>query len=143
MAVHKSIDGKAVADSWTPKIVSVLIGDNLSVDLSVRNQRRAAEKVNMHLDERHYFGDITEPEILAAIGSMNVDPSITGIIVQRPVPEAISIKRMQSAIHPLKNIAGKHPASIGNIVYNELELGPCTAMAASNYYGGQGSGSKW
>lgn len=23
-----------------------------------------------------------------------------------------------------------HPASIGNIVYNELELGPCTAMAS-------------
>ncbi len=23
-----------------------------------------------------------------------------------------------------------HPASIGNIVYNELELGPCTAIAA-------------
>ncbi len=146
MTAHKIIDGKSVAaellsevseqvvrlraGGWTPKIVSVLIGDNPSVELYVRNQRRAAEKVNMQFEERHYSGDITEPEILAAIGSMNVDPSVTGIIVQRPVPEAISIKRMQSAIHPLKDIEGMHPASIGNIVYNELELGPCTAMAA-------------
>ncbi len=146
MTAHKNIDGKAVAGellsdvaervsqlragSSTPNIVSVLIGDNPSVELYVRNQRRAAEKVNMQFEERHYAGDITEPEILAAIGSMNVDPSVTGIIVQRPVPQAISIKRVQSAIHPLKDIEGMHPASIGNIVYNELELGPCTAMAA-------------
>src|SRR5690606_5586436 len=66
----------------------------------------------------------------AAIGALNVDPRVTGIILQRPVPPHLSIKALQSAIHPLKDVEGMHPASIGNIVYNELELGPCTALAA-------------
>ncbi|MBV5324333.1 MAG: bifunctional 5,10-methylenetetrahydrofolate dehydrogenase/5,10-methenyltetrahydrofolate cyclohydrolase, partial [Rhodospirillaceae bacterium] len=55
---------------------------------------------------------------------------VTGIILQRPVPAHLSIKQLQGAIHPLKDVEGMHPASIGNIVYNELELGPCTAMAS-------------
>ena len=81
-------------------------------------------------DERHFAEDISEAEMLAAVQAMNADPRVTGIIVQRPVPEQINIKRLQSAIHPLKDVEGLHPASVGNIVYNELDLGPCTAMAS-------------
>ncbi len=146
MSNHKNIDGKLVAkdilakaaegvrelraSGWTPKILSVCIGDNSAVALYVRNQRKAAESVNLLFDERLFPATISEAEVVAAIASMNVDPSVTGIIIQRPVPEHISIKRLQSSVHPLKDIEGMHPASIGNIVYNELELGPCTAMAA-------------
>jgi methylenetetrahydrofolate dehydrogenase (NADP+)/methenyltetrahydrofolate cyclohydrolase len=55
---------------------------------------------------------------------------VTGVIIQRPVPGQISIKELQSAVHPLKDVEGMHPASIGNIVYNDLVLGPCTSVAA-------------
>jgi hypothetical protein len=44
--------------------------------------------------------------------------------------DSLSIKELQSAVHPLKDVEGMHPASIGNIVYNELELAPCTATAS-------------
>jgi methylenetetrahydrofolate dehydrogenase (NADP+)/methenyltetrahydrofolate cyclohydrolase len=37
---------------------------------------------------------------------------------------------LQSAIHPLKDVEGMNPASIGNIVYNDLALSPCTAAAS-------------
>ena len=40
------------------------------------------------------------------------------------------MRELQSAIHPLKDVEGMHPASIGNIVYRDLSLGPCTAMAS-------------
>ena len=40
------------------------------------------------------------------------------------------MKTLQKAVHPLKDVEGMHPASIGNIVYNDLALGPCTAVAA-------------
>jgi len=74
--------------------------------------------------------DISINELQAAISNFNVDPKVTGIFLQRPVPESIPIKILQKAIHPLKDVEGMHPTSIGNIVYNELELGPCTAMAS-------------
>ena len=143
---HKDLDGRAIAagineecrrqvetlkeSGWAPRLVSVVIGDVAAVEIYVRNQKRTAERLGIAFEERHFPADITEPEMLAAMQAMNVDPRITGIIVQRPAPAQINVKRLQAAIHPLKDVEGLHPASIGNIVYNEIELGPCTAMAS-------------
>ncbi|WP_292128915.1 bifunctional 5,10-methylenetetrahydrofolate dehydrogenase/5,10-methenyltetrahydrofolate cyclohydrolase, partial [Mesorhizobium sp.] len=74
--------------------------------------------------------DITAGELEAAIHGLNADPRVTGIIIQRPVPAHIPIKTLQAAVHPLKDVEGMHPASIGNIVYNQLDLAPCTAAAS-------------
>jgi methylenetetrahydrofolate dehydrogenase (NADP+)/methenyltetrahydrofolate cyclohydrolase len=61
---------------------------------------------------------------------MNDDPSVLGVILQRPVPDHINVRSLQSAIHPLKDVEGMNPASIGNIVYSDVALAPCTAAAA-------------
>ncbi len=115
---------------WDPKLISIKVGENPSVDLYIRNQRLKAEKVGIIFEEKRYPQDISTNELQAAITNFNVDPKVTGIFLQRPAPESISIKTLQKAIHPLKDVEGMHPTSIGNIVYNELELGPCTAMAS-------------
>jgi methylenetetrahydrofolate dehydrogenase (NADP+)/methenyltetrahydrofolate cyclohydrolase len=52
------------------------------------------------------------------------------VILQRPVDEGINVRTLQSAIHPLKDLEGMSPASIGSIVYNDLALAPCTAAAS-------------
>ena len=115
---------------WDPKLISIKVGTNPAVDLYIRNQRLKAEQVGIIFEEKEYPYDISANELQAAIANFNVDPQITGIFLQRPVPESIPIKTLQKAIHPLKDVEGMHPTSIGNIVYNELELGPCTAMAS-------------
>ena len=143
---HKDLDGRVIAadileecraqvgplkdGGWSPRLISVVIGDVDAVEIYVRNQKRTAEKIGIAFEQRHFPADITETEMIAAMQAMNADPRITGIIVQRPAPEHINVKRLQSAIHPLKDVEGLHPASIGNIVYNEIDLGPCTAMAS-------------
>jgi len=143
---YKDIDGRAVsrdivsvvgeqarelaAVGWAPKLVSITVGDTGPVEVYVRNQRRIAAAANIAFEERHFAADATRAELIAAIGTMNADPRVTGIIVQRPVPEPISIRELQSAVHPLKDVEGMHPASIGNIVYNQVELAPCTAAAS-------------
>ncbi len=143
---HNLIDGRAVAkdmlagisgqvtdlknSGWTPKLVSIKVGDSPEIDLYIRNQRRNAERVGIAFVEKQYPVEISVAEMHAAIVNMNVDPSVTGIIVQRPLPAHIPIKALQATIHPLKDVEGMHPASIGYIVYNELELGPCTAVAS-------------
>ena len=140
------LDGKAIAkdildevsikiselktSGWDPKLISIKVGKNPAVDLYIRNQSIKSEQVGITFVEKEYPHDISANELQAAITNFNVDPKITGIFLQRPVPENISIKTLQKAIHPLKDVEGMHPASIGNIVYNELELGPCTAMAS-------------
>jgi len=145
-ADYRDIDGRAVASrmlsqvvtdvdelkalGWHPRLVSIRVGDDPAVNLYIRNQERAATQVGIDFERRTFPAEISEGEVRAAITHLNVDPGVTGIILQRPVPEHLPIQQLQSTIAPLKDVEGMHPASIGNIVYRNVELGPCTAVAA-------------
>lgn len=111
-------------------LVSIAIGDIPEVAVYIRNQKRAAETAGIPFDEQIWPEDTTPEDAKARIQAMNDDPSVLGIILQRPVAAHINVRSLQSAIHPLKDVEGMNPASIGNIVYNDVALAPCTASAA-------------
>jgi len=113
-----------------PKLVSILIGDVPEAAVYVRNQARGAEQAGLPFEQVNWPADITQDDCKAKILEMNDDPSVLGIILQRPVPEHINVRSLQSAIHPLKDVEGMNPASIGNIVYSDVALAPCTAAAS-------------
>ncbi|MFD9901667.1 bifunctional 5,10-methylenetetrahydrofolate dehydrogenase/5,10-methenyltetrahydrofolate cyclohydrolase [Mesorhizobium sp. NPDC059025] len=121
---------EARSEGFPAKLVSITVGDVDAVDVYVRNQRAKAAQAGIDFEERRFPADVTARELEAAIHGMNADPRVTGIIIQRPVPKHIPVKALQSAVHPLKDVEGMHPASIGNIVYNQLDLAPCTAAAS-------------
>lgn len=115
---------------WPPRLVSVAVGEVAAAELYMRNQRRQAEAVGVAFETRHYDESISLEQLIGVIQGLNADPRVNGIIIQRPLPGHIPVKTLQKTVHPLKDVEGMHPASIGNIVYNDLALGPCTAVAA-------------
>ncbi|MBK0400661.1 bifunctional 5,10-methylenetetrahydrofolate dehydrogenase/5,10-methenyltetrahydrofolate cyclohydrolase [Limibaculum sp. M0105] len=143
---HKVLDGRALAQriraevaadvaaltasGWPVRLVSISAGDTEAARLYVRNQSRAAASVGMDFEARDYPGDIGSEELTGIIQGLNTDPRVTGIIIQRPTPAHLPERRLQRSVHPLKDVEGMHPANIGNIVYNDLKMGPCTAVAA-------------
>ena len=140
------IDGKAIAadiraavakeaatlaaEGWQPRLVSVSVGDNPAAELYVRNQQKSAEAAGVAFEPRSYPVETSLEQLVGILQGLNGDPRVHGVIIQRPLPPHIPVKALQKAVHPLKDVEGMHPASIGNIVYNDLALGPCTAVAA-------------
>ena len=143
---HRLLDGRTVRDrilaevaarvadaSATHRIgrlVSVSIGEHKEVGIYVRGQAAAARKVGLRFEEQTWPSTLTQDECKARLVAMNDDPDVLGVILQRPVPAHIHGRSLASAIHPLKDLEGMNPASIGNIVYNDLALAPCTAAAS-------------
>ena len=140
---HRLIDGHAVKNrilaevkAYTgqqqdmPRLVSICIGDTPEVAVYVRNQERGALQAGLPFQQLHWDHGITQDACKTQILQMNDDPSILGIILQRPVPDHINVRSLQSAVHPLKDVEGMNPASIGNIVYSDVALAPCTAAAS-------------
>lgn len=143
---HKILDGRRLAaglkteiaakareltaEGWPPKLVSITVGEGEATLLYVRNQKRVAAEVGIGFEERVYPAGIGVEELTGIIHGLNADARVSGIIIQRPVPASIPIRNLQRAVAPLKDVEGMHPASIGNIVYNDLVMGPCTAVAA-------------
>ncbi|MFD2737951.1 bifunctional 5,10-methylenetetrahydrofolate dehydrogenase/5,10-methenyltetrahydrofolate cyclohydrolase [Sulfitobacter aestuarii] len=146
MRDHRLIDGKVVrarildeakayveaagGSNRIGRLVSVSIGDNPEVAVYVRNQARGAVAAGIRFDQQLWSADVTQEECKQRIAAMNDDPNVLGVILQRPVPEHIHVRSLQSAIHPLKDVEGMNPSSIGNIVYSDVALAPCTAAAS-------------
>ena len=112
------------------KIVSIAVDGNAELEVYIRNQARMAARVGLDFDQQMWSRDITQDVCKSRIQDMNDDPSVLGIIIQRPLPSHINIRSLQSAVHPLKDLEGMNPASIGNIIYSDIALVPCTAAAS-------------
>jgi methylenetetrahydrofolate dehydrogenase (NADP+)/methenyltetrahydrofolate cyclohydrolase len=112
------------------RLVSISIGEQKAAAVYVRGQAKAATRVGFRFEEQIWPSTLTQEECKARIVAMNDDGDVLGVILQRPVPAHIHGRSLASAIHPLKDTEGMNPASIGNIVYNELALAPCTAAAS-------------
>lgn len=146
MMDHRLIDGRAVRDRILAsvaervragsvkhslgKLVSISIGEHKEVGVYVRGQANAAKKVGIPFEEQTWPSALTQDECKARLVAMNGDPGVLGVILQRPIPKHLHGRSLASAIHPLKDIEGMNPASIGNIVYNDMALAPCTAAAS-------------
>jgi methylenetetrahydrofolate dehydrogenase (NADP+)/methenyltetrahydrofolate cyclohydrolase len=143
---HKIIDGKKQAQiikdevqarvaklrvlGWQPRLISIDVGDSPAVSLYIKNQQRAAEKVGIEFEHHHYPGNTTQREMLAVIQALNMDPRVTGIILQRPVPRTLDLEELENTIHHIKDVEGMSSSNIGNIVYGDSSLGPCTSLAS-------------
>jgi methylenetetrahydrofolate dehydrogenase (NADP+)/methenyltetrahydrofolate cyclohydrolase len=112
------------------RIVSISIGEHKEATVYVRGQARAADHVGLRFESQTWPRELSQEECKARIVAMNDDSDVLGMILQRPVPSHINGRSLASAIHPLKDLEGMNPASIGNIVYNDLALAPCTAAAS-------------
>ena len=112
------------------RLVSVSIGTHSAASVYTRSQASAARKVGLRFDEETWASELSQAECKARLLAMNDDNDVLGVILQRPVPPHINGRSLASAIHPLKDLEGMNPASIGDIVYNDLALAPCTAAAS-------------
>lgn len=115
---------------WAPRLASLEIGHNPAAALYIRNQERVATALGIDFENRKYPDEISQREMLAAIQAMNIDPHITGIIIQRPVPVDLDLKQLELAIAPAKDVEGMNPTNIGKVVYDDFVLGPCTSQAS-------------
>jgi len=112
------------------RLVSISIGDHKEVAVYVRGQARAADRVGLRFESQTWPSSLSQDECKTRLVAMNDDADVLGVILQRPVPSHIHGRSLASAIHPFKDLEGMNPASIGNIVYNDLALAPCTAAAS-------------
>ncbi len=66
----------------------------------------------------------------AAVGALNDDPLVDGVIVQMPLPPTIRLRAVIDAIDPAKDIDGIHPLNAGLLRLGYDGFLPATAHAA-------------
>ena len=112
-----------------PKLVAVQVGENPSSRVYLNAQKKSCEAMGIEHEVKNVNQDTTENELIQFMHTLNNDSSITGIILQLPLPQGIDVRKVQSNIAVEKDVEGVNPANLGWIVYGRPLLAPCTALA--------------
>lgn len=95
----------------TLKAVIIQVGSNEASNRYVRNKLNDLESVQINAELHKFPEDISEDALLSELYQLNEDKSVTGYLVQLPLPKHISEAKINMAIDPKKDIDGFHPLS--------------------------------
>ena len=111
-----------------PGLTVILIGDLAPSQIYVRNKERSAKEVGLKSEVIKYPDNVEEIEILNKIDELNKDHTVSGILVQLPLPKHINKKKVIEAIIPEKDVDGFHPVNVGNLSSGYESSIPCTPL---------------
>ena len=136
-------DGKALASSIeeavsrgvaelidsgiAPHLAVVIVGEDSASRVYVRNKQRACERCGIKSTLIELSEGSTQEEVIENVERLNADASVHGILVQSPILGDVDELAVASAISPLKDVDGFHPANLGRLVQGDSSgLLPCT-----------------
>lgn len=77
-----------------PKLVVILVGEDVGSQVYVRNKERAAKKIGFHSQVDRLPETTTEEELLQLVETYNKDEEVDGILVQLPLPKHIDEEKV-------------------------------------------------
>ena len=142
--VAKILDGKQIAKEFrqrlknqvnelkehgfTPKLSVILVGNDGASQSYVKSKKKAAEKIGMISEIVHLDESTSEEEVLSELNRLNNDDTVSGILVQVPLPKQVSEQKVLETINPNKDVDGFHPINIGKLYIDEQTFVPCTPL---------------
>ena len=111
-----------------PGLTVILIGDMAPSQIYVRMKEKAANEVGLNSEVIRYPGTEEEKTVLDKIEELNKDESISGILVQLPLPKHIDKQKVIENILPGKDVDGFHPMNVGNLSSGYESSVPCTPL---------------
>jgi methylenetetrahydrofolate dehydrogenase (NADP+)/methenyltetrahydrofolate cyclohydrolase len=134
--VAKGVRELLAAKGLRPGLATVLVGDDPASQVYVKSKGRAAAELGMASFDHRLPADTSETELLALIASLNIDPTIHGVLVQLPLPKHIDTAHVLRAVDPNKDVDGFHPINVGRL--SSVAPGapldfpvPCTPLGVS------------
>jgi len=115
--------------SVRPGLGVVLVGDDEASHIYVGIKERRAEELEFSFRKEILPATATEDEIIRAIGTLNRDEDIHGIIVQLPLPRGLDTDRIIAAIDPGKDADGFHPETAARFLGGDRSSVPVFPQA--------------
>lgn len=112
-----------------PKLSIISVGDDEASKIYINSKTKACERAGICTEEIALNKNTSEKELINIIDGLNKDRSITGILVQLPLPDHIDENKVAKAIDPQKDVDGLNPINMGNLISKNNVLIPCTACA--------------
>lgn len=124
--IKKQVGQFIAAGNRPPKLVAVLVGQDPASQVYVRNKERACKRAGIDSELIRMDADSTTEQLLDLVGRLNQDATVSGILVQLPLPPAIDAIKVLDAISPTKDVDAFHPENVGLLSQGRPRFLPCT-----------------
>lgn len=89
-----------------PELVIIQVGSNPDSESYIKQKKIFGESLGIPVHHKSFEEDISEEEILEIIKIYNTNDSVTGIIVQLPLPQHLNTRKILDMINPEKDVDG-------------------------------------
>jgi len=117
---------KAANNGATPKLATILVGDDPASATYVKMKGNACERIGMQSVKVEMPASTTTEELLEKIAELNSDENVHGILLQHPVPEQVDERRCFDAIDVEKDVDGVTCSGYGRMAMGEDAYGCAT-----------------
>ena len=126
--IKQEVAGLKVKYNKIPGLTVILIGDMAPSQIYVRMKEKAANEMGLKSEVIRYPEAVEEKTVLDKIDELNKDESVSGILVQLPLPKHIDKQKVIETIAPSKDVDGFHPMNVGNLSSGYESSVPCTPL---------------
>ncbi len=109
-----------------PGLGTVLVGDDPGSHAYVGGKHKDCAEVGIASIRVDLPADTTQEQLETEIARLNADPTVTGYIVQLPLPKHLDANRVLELMDPAKDADGLHPMNLGRLVLGIDAPLPCT-----------------
>ena len=126
----KAIESRTGLFAKPVRLDALLIdsGDNAARQYA-ENQGKTCNALGITYKLHTFPSDAGYEDIAGRVLLLNTQPDAAAIMVHLPLPAGVDPYKIQRLIAPDKDVEGVNPANIGNVVYGQSSLIPCTALA--------------
>jgi len=111
-----------------PTLATVLVGDRPDSAAYVSSKGKACLELGMGSISEHLPADASQAQVEEMVKKLNADPTVSGILVQLPMPTHVDEERVLSLINLEKDVDGFSPVNIGRLAQKGRKplFVPCT-----------------
>ena len=126
--LKNEVTGLRAKYNQVPGLTVILVGDLTPSQIYVRNKEKSANEVGLKSEVIRYPDSVEEKTVLEKIEELNKDETVSGILVQLPLPKHIDKQKVIETITPSKDVDGFHPMNVGNLSSGYESSVPCTPL---------------
>jgi methylenetetrahydrofolate dehydrogenase (NADP+)/methenyltetrahydrofolate cyclohydrolase len=112
---------------FKPMLSAVQIGDNPASSTYLKIKKRKIEELGLSFELIKFDENISKSELIKEIDNLNRKASVTGIIIQLPLPESFDLKKILNTIDDSKDVDCLTDLNLGRMFSSNDELYPATA----------------
>lgn len=114
------------AKGVNPCLAVVIVGENPASKVYVAGKIRDCGECGIESREYALPESTTQEELISLVDKLNKDDSVSGLLVQLPLPKHLDEKAVIDAIDPKKDVDAFCPVNVGKIMIGDYDFLPCT-----------------